>query len=125
MRRRPHPRDENGREGQTGGKPGTGKPGTGYELPKTQFEASPRFARCAAAGIFERGNEASPRLAYPGKVKQFTRRASLEGTRVVVRDDIEAPQPVEALWGMVTDAEVALDGRRAELAKAGRKLAPR
>ena len=61
--------------------------------------------------------------AYPAKVKQFIRQASLSGTRVVVRDDIEAPQPVEALWGMVTDAEISLDGRRAELSKAGKKLA--
>ena len=32
-------------------------------------------------------------------------------------------QPVEALWGMVTEAAVSLQGRRARLAKEGRTLA--
>jgi hypothetical protein len=40
----------------------------------------------------------------------------------VIRDEIEAPQPVEALWGMVTDAQIALDGRRAHLRKGSATL---
>jgi hypothetical protein len=55
---------------------------------------------------------------YPGKVTKFLRSVELTPQNaVVVRDDIEALRPVEALWGMLTDAQIALDGRHATLQK--------
>ena len=61
--------------------------------------------------------------AYPGKLKNWTRTMQFSRPRQIsLRDRIEAAQPVEALWGMVTEAEVALDGRRATLTRNGRKL---
>jgi hypothetical protein len=55
--------------------------------------------------------------AYRGKVSTFTRTVRLDSGAAVVRDDIEAGQPLNAVWGMVTDAEIALDGRRTRLRK--------
>jgi hypothetical protein len=61
--------------------------------------------------------------AYPGRVKEFTRRVSLVNRREVVTEDrITAAAPVEALWGMVTDAEIELQGERAVLRKNGKTL---
>ncbi len=58
--------------------------------------------------------------AYPGKVTQLERTLALVDRRVVViQDKVRAAQPVEALWGMVTDAGVHLMGRTAELRKPG------
>jgi hypothetical protein len=61
--------------------------------------------------------------AYPGKVTKFVRTVALkaQGT-VTVRDDIESPRPVEALWGMVTDAQVTIDHTRARLQKGSSTL---
>ena len=54
--------------------------------------------------------------AYPGKVRRFERGVALAGRQqVVVQDEIVAEGPVEALWGMVTGAEVTLEGRTAWL----------
>jgi hypothetical protein len=39
----------------------------------------------------------------------------VERGQVIVQDEIAADQPVEALWGMVTEAEVKLEGRAATL----------
>jgi hypothetical protein len=44
------------------------------------------------------------------------------GKVVVLRDRIEAAAPVEALWGMLTEAEVSIDGKHALLKKNGRTL---
>jgi len=56
--------------------------------------------------------------AYPGKVTKFVRTVDLTPQNtVVIRDDIEAAQPVDVLWGMVTDAQVSLDGAHAQLRK--------
>jgi hypothetical protein len=56
--------------------------------------------------------------AYPAKLKRWERGIALADRRhVVVQDEITAPQPVEALWGMVTDAEVPQTGKTAELRK--------
>jgi hypothetical protein len=64
--------------------------------------------------------------AYPGRVKTFVRRLSLaDRRRVTIEDRIEAPQPVDALWGMVTDAEVGLRGDEATLRKNGKTLRAR
>lgn len=64
--------------------------------------------------------------AYPGKLQKWTRSVRLEnGTNVLVRDSISATQPVEVLWGMVTEADVSHDGRVAMLTKSGKKLEAR
>jgi hypothetical protein len=60
--------------------------------------------------------------ANPGKVTTHTRTTRIDGGAAIVRDEIVAPQPVEALWGMVTEAEIALDGRRATLRQGGATL---
>ena len=51
------------------------------------------------------------KAAYPGKVTRFTRTVMIGGEdrTTTIRNDIEAPQPVSALWGMVTDARIVLD----------------
>ncbi len=54
--------------------------------------------------------------AWPGRVTRFERGVALVGRRqVIVQDEISAAQPVEALWGMVTGAEVTLKGPTATL----------
>ena len=54
--------------------------------------------------------------AYPGKVTRFERGVALvERARVIVQDELSAPQPVAALWGMVTQADVKLKGPEAWL----------
>lgn len=64
--------------------------------------------------------------AYPGKLTRQERGVALVARRhLVVQDEIQAPQPVEALWGMVTDAEVKLEGATAELRKPGWRLSAR
>ncbi|MGB9606435.1 MAG: heparinase II/III domain-containing protein, partial [Bryobacteraceae bacterium] len=56
--------------------------------------------------------------AYPARMKRQWRGVALVDRRyVIVQDEFEAVQPVEALWGMVTDAEVTTNGNRAELSK--------
>jgi hypothetical protein len=60
--------------------------------------------------------------AYPGKLRSFTRGVRIENGAALVRDDFEARQEVDALWAMVTDAEVVVDGRKAVLSKSGRAL---
>ncbi len=55
---------------------------------------------------------------YPGRFKRFERGvALLNRKQVVVQDEFNATRPVEALWGMVTDGEVKLEGQKAELRK--------
>lgn len=60
--------------------------------------------------------------AYPGKLRSFTRGVRIDGAAAIVRDEIEARQEVEPLWGMVTDAEVTVQGRKAVLRKGDRAL---
>ncbi len=56
--------------------------------------------------------------AYPGKITKFVRTVELTREKaVIIRDEIEAPQPVDALWGMVTDAQITLNGNHARLQK--------
>jgi hypothetical protein len=58
--------------------------------------------------------------AYTRRLKQFHRKVGIvQGQQVFVEDALESEQPVEALWGMLTDAEVALNGQIAELQKGG------
>jgi hypothetical protein len=62
--------------------------------------------------------------AYPAKLKQWERTVALaERRQVIIQDRIQAKQPIDVLWGMVTDAEVTLAGRKAELRKAGQAVA--
>ena len=58
--------------------------------------------------------------AYPGKVTKFVRTVELtRKNTVIIRDEIKAPKPVEALWGMVTDAQVTIHHNHARLEKNG------
>ncbi|HEY3443567.1 MAG TPA: heparinase II/III family protein [Paludibaculum sp.] len=61
--------------------------------------------------------------AYPGKVTRHERTVAMPNrTSARVVDAIDAPQPVEVLWGMVTDAEVDIHGARAVLTKGGKTM---
>ena len=54
------------------------------------------------------------------RLKMFRRRIGIaQGQQVFVHDVLSSEQPVEALWGMLTDAEVSLNGQTAELQKNG------
>ena len=58
--------------------------------------------------------------AYRRKLKQFHRKIGIaQGQQVFLQDVLESDEPVEALWGMLTDAEVSLNGQTAELTKNG------
>jgi hypothetical protein len=64
--------------------------------------------------------------ANPDRLAAWTRTVALRGRNVTITDAIAArSEPVEALWGMVTPAEVELQGRAAELRSNGRRLAAR
>jgi hypothetical protein len=55
---------------------------------------------------------------YPGKMKRWERGVALYRRKhVIVQDEIAANQPVDALWGMVTDAEISGEGASVELRK--------
>lgn len=56
--------------------------------------------------------------AYPGKVKQMQRRIGIaQRQSILMEDTVQADQPVEVLWSMLTDAEIRLNGQLAELVK--------
>ena len=58
--------------------------------------------------------------AYARRLKQFRRKIGMvQGQQVFIEDALESEQPVEALWGMLTDADVAIEGQTAELQKNG------
>jgi hypothetical protein len=81
------------------------------EAPVTKFDAAAATA------------EIDLTAAYPGKLKNWTRSVQLKaGKQVVVHDRIAATKPVDAVWGMVTEADVSLVRRVATLTKGGRKL---
>lgn len=62
--------------------------------------------------------KASPRL------RRWTRRIGLaQRQAVVIEDSIRSDQPVDAIWGMMTDAEVVTNGANATLRKNGWTLA--
>jgi hypothetical protein len=70
-----------------------------------------------------RGFRIDLKAAYPGKVTRFERSAWLaDRVKAVVRDEIEAPQPIEVTWGITTAADVTVRGRRAELTRDRRDL---
>jgi hypothetical protein len=54
--------------------------------------------------------------AYPGKLKQWQRKIGLAQSKaLIVQDVLEADQPVDALWSMLTEADIAVNGQTAEL----------
>ena len=58
--------------------------------------------------------------AYARRLKQFHRKIGIaQGQQVFLQDVLESDQPVEALWGMLTDADVSPNGQTAELQKNG------
>ncbi len=64
--------------------------------------------------------------AYPGRISEWQRTVGmLDRRQVVIRDRLRSPQPVEALWGMVTDAAIELRQSAAELRKTGWVLSAR
>jgi hypothetical protein len=61
--------------------------------------------------------------AYNRKLKAFRRRIGIaQGQQAFIHDMLESEQQVEPLWGMLTDAEVQLNGQSAELQKNGWSL---
>jgi hypothetical protein len=60
--------------------------------------------------------------AYPGKLTSWTRTVRIADGAAVIADEIAAPHPVDAVWGMVTEGDVKLDGARATLSKGGATL---
>ena len=62
--------------------------------------------------------------ANGAKVRQWTRRIGLLQRQAALVDDVvRSDQPVEVVWGMVTDAEITLSGLSATLKKGGWTLA--
>jgi hypothetical protein len=58
--------------------------------------------------------------AYPTRVKLLQRRIGMASRQaVLIQDTLQADQPVEPLWGMMTDAEITVNGQTAELTKEG------
>jgi len=58
--------------------------------------------------------------AYPGRVKNLQRRIGmLNRQAVLIEDNMQSDQPVSVVWGMITDAEIALNGNTATLTKGG------
>lgn len=68
---------------------------------------------------------ADMKAAYKG-LKSYLRAVALvKGRAVLVQDDLQAEQPVEALWGMVTTADVNCEGAKATLTQHGKSLQAR
>ena len=58
------------------------------------------------------------------KLRQWIRRAGIvQRQAVLVHDVVRSAQPVEVVWGMVTDADISLNGPAATLKKGGWNLA--
>ncbi len=61
--------------------------------------------------------------ANPGKVKQWIRRVGLaQKQAILVSDSLHSDQPVEVIWGMLTDADITITGQTATLRKGGWNL---
>jgi hypothetical protein len=62
--------------------------------------------------------------ANPGKLKQWSRRFALaQRQAVLIEDSVRSDQPVDVIWGMMTDAEIMVSGQTATLRKNGWILA--
>ena len=58
--------------------------------------------------------------AYPGRVRNMQRRIGmLNRQAVLVEDTVQSDQPIDVLWGMMTDADIAVNGNVATLTKGG------
>ncbi|MBI2434202.1 MAG: heparinase II/III family protein [Candidatus Hydrogenedentes bacterium] len=81
----------------------------------------------ATVADFKRGKSPSVTIdlsgAYPG-AKKVTRRISLvdKRTAVLCQDIFRLEQPAEIVWGMTTDAEIALNGQEAVLTQDGKRM---
>ncbi len=54
------------------------------------------------------------------RLKSYRRKIGIaQGEQVYIQDVLESERPVEAVWGMLTDAEVKLNGQTADLQKNG------
>ncbi len=65
--------------------------------------------------------------AYPGKLSRWTRSVRIDKptNAAIFEDDIEAPEPVAPLWGMVTNARITLNRGTALLQKGDAELEAR
>jgi hypothetical protein len=65
--------------------------------------------------------------AYPGKLSRWIRSVHIDkpSGAAIFRDDIEAPQPVAPIWGMVTDGRITLNHGTALLQKGDAELEAR
>jgi len=62
--------------------------------------------------------------ANPGKIKQWTRRFALvQRQAVLIEDSVRSDQPVDVIWGMMSDADIVPTGQTATLRKNGWTLA--
>lgn len=62
--------------------------------------------------------------ANPGRVKQWNRRFALaQRQAVLIEDSVRSDQPIDVIWGMMTDADIMLNGQTAILHKNGWTLA--
>ncbi|HYA15918.1 MAG TPA: heparinase II/III family protein [Bryobacteraceae bacterium] len=62
--------------------------------------------------------------AHPGKVRQWTRRVGMaQRQAVLIEDSLRSDQLIEVIWGMMTDADITLNGQTALLKKNGWNLA--
>ena len=85
------------------------------KAPLVGFQADPELSYAVA----------DMKAAYKG-LKNYLRGVALvKKSAVLVQDDLQAEQPVEALWGMVTTAEVTCDGAKATLTQKGKTLQAR
>jgi hypothetical protein len=58
------------------------------------------------------------------KIRQWTRRMGMAQRQAVLMDDVlRSDQPVEVIWGMLTEAEITLNGSSATLRRNGWNLA--
>ena len=62
--------------------------------------------------------------ALPGKIRQWTRRIGMvQHQAVLIEDTLRSDQLIEVIWGMMTDADITLNGQSALLRKNGWNLA--
>jgi hypothetical protein len=61
--------------------------------------------------------------AWPRVERAWRGVALIDGSLVLVQDEIAADKPVAPVWQMLTDARIEIDGRTATLAKGDRRIA--
>ncbi len=60
--------------------------------------------------------------AWPQATRVHRGLALIDGRQVLVQDEIVAEKPIDAVWQMLTDAQVEIDGKIAVLSKGNRRL---